>query len=76
MRSRRTSKSRRTFRKSFQPSSPAPRRLAVDADKEIRAGRYRGSLHGIPYGIKDQFAVKRRAHDPVEMPQQQLNALR
>lgn len=28
------------------------------ADEEIQAGRYRGPLHGIPYGIKDLFAVK------------------
>lgn len=31
---------------------------AREADREIRAGRYRGPLHGIPYGIKDLFAVK------------------
>ncbi len=31
---------------------------ATEADREIRAGRYRGPLHGIPYGIKDLFAVK------------------
>lgn len=31
---------------------------AADADREIRAGHYRGLLHGIPYGIKDLFAVK------------------
>jgi Asp-tRNA(Asn)/Glu-tRNA(Gln) amidotransferase A subunit family amidase len=31
---------------------------AAEADKEIQAGRYRGPLHGIPYGIKDLFAVK------------------
>jgi Asp-tRNA(Asn)/Glu-tRNA(Gln) amidotransferase A subunit family amidase len=28
------------------------------ADAEIAAGRYRGPLHGIPYGLKDLFAVK------------------
>jgi Asp-tRNA(Asn)/Glu-tRNA(Gln) amidotransferase A subunit family amidase len=28
------------------------------ADQELAAGRYRGPLHGIPYGIKDLFAVK------------------
>lgn len=28
------------------------------ADKEIRAGKYRGPLHGIPYGLKDLFATK------------------
>jgi Asp-tRNA(Asn)/Glu-tRNA(Gln) amidotransferase A subunit family amidase len=27
------------------------------ADREIAAGRYRGPLHGIPYGVKDLFAV-------------------
>jgi Asp-tRNA(Asn)/Glu-tRNA(Gln) amidotransferase A subunit family amidase len=31
---------------------------AREADKEISAGRYRGPLHGIPYGIKDLAAVK------------------
>ena len=28
------------------------------ADAEIRAGKYRGPLHGVPYGLKDLFAVK------------------
>ena len=28
------------------------------ADEEIAAGRYRGALHGIPYGAKDLLAVK------------------
>ncbi len=31
---------------------------AAQADKEIAAGHYRGPLHGIPYGLKDLFAVK------------------
>ena len=31
---------------------------AAQADKEIAAGKYRGVLHGIPYGLKDLFAVK------------------
>lgn len=31
---------------------------AEQADKEIAAGKYRGPLHGIPYGLKDLFAVK------------------
>ncbi|GAC1418783.1 MAG: amidase [Flavisolibacter sp.] len=31
---------------------------AKQADLEIGAGRYRGPLHGIPYGLKDLFAVK------------------
>src|SRR5215471_13450527 len=36
--------------------------LALDqsraADREIRAGRNRGPLHGIPYGVKDLAATK------------------
>ncbi len=28
------------------------------ADEEIAKGKYRGPLHGIPYGLKDLFAVK------------------
>jgi len=31
---------------------------AKKADQEIGAGKYKGLLHGIPYGIKDLFAVK------------------
>lgn len=31
---------------------------AKAADAEIKAGKYRGPLHGIPYGLKDLFAVK------------------
>lgn len=31
---------------------------AAQADAEIAAGKYRGPLHGIPYGLKDLFAVK------------------
>jgi len=31
---------------------------ARQADAEIAEGKYRGLLHGIPYGIKDLFAVK------------------
>ena len=31
---------------------------AERADKEIAEGRYRGPLHGVPYGIKDLFATK------------------
>jgi len=27
------------------------------ADREIAAGRYRGPLHGVPYGVKDLYAV-------------------
>lgn len=32
---------------------------AARADREIAAGRYRGPLHGIPYGAKDLFAHPR-----------------
>jgi len=31
---------------------------AAEADREIVAGRYRGPLHGIPWGAKDLLAVK------------------
>lgn len=31
---------------------------AKAADEEIAAGKYRGPLHGIPYGLKDLFSVK------------------
>ena len=31
---------------------------AKQADEEIAQGKYRGLLHGIPYGLKDLFAVK------------------
>ncbi len=33
-------------------------RQAADADAEIKRGRYRGPLHGIPWGAKDLFATK------------------
>ncbi len=32
-------------------------RQAARADEEVKAGKIRGPLHGIPYGIKDLFAV-------------------
>jgi Asp-tRNA(Asn)/Glu-tRNA(Gln) amidotransferase A subunit family amidase len=31
---------------------------AAEADHEIRAGKYRGPLHGIPFGLKDLFDTK------------------
>jgi Asp-tRNA(Asn)/Glu-tRNA(Gln) amidotransferase A subunit family amidase len=31
---------------------------AKEADREVAAGRYRGPLHGIPWGAKDLLAVK------------------
>jgi aspartyl-tRNA(Asn)/glutamyl-tRNA(Gln) amidotransferase subunit A len=33
-------------------------RLARKADEEIAAGKWRGPLHGIPYGVKDLLATK------------------
>ena len=33
-------------------------REAKAADEELKRGVYRGPLHGIPYGLKDLFAVK------------------
>src|SRR5262245_44059870 len=33
-------------------------RLARQADAEIAAGRYRGPLHGIPFGVKDLLDTK------------------
>jgi Asp-tRNA(Asn)/Glu-tRNA(Gln) amidotransferase A subunit family amidase len=33
-------------------------RQAQRADEEISSGKYRGPLHGIPYGVKDLLAVK------------------
>jgi len=34
------------------------RQQAADADREIKAGKYRGPLHGIPWGAKDLLATK------------------
>jgi Asp-tRNA(Asn)/Glu-tRNA(Gln) amidotransferase A subunit family amidase len=34
------------------------RAQAKDADREIAAGKYRGPLHGLPWGAKDLLAVK------------------
>jgi Asp-tRNA(Asn)/Glu-tRNA(Gln) amidotransferase A subunit family amidase len=31
---------------------------AAQVDREIRAGKYRGPLHGLPWGAKDLFATK------------------
>ena len=33
-------------------------REARAAEQEIRAGRYRGLLHGVPYGVKDLLATR------------------
>jgi Asp-tRNA(Asn)/Glu-tRNA(Gln) amidotransferase A subunit family amidase len=34
------------------------RAQAREADAEIAGGRYRGPLHGVPFGLKDLFAVR------------------
>jgi Asp-tRNA(Asn)/Glu-tRNA(Gln) amidotransferase A subunit family amidase len=34
------------------------RAQAAQADREIAGGKYRGALHGIPWGAKDLFSVK------------------
>ena len=34
------------------------RAQAKQADAEIAAGKYRGPLHGLPFGLKDLFAVR------------------
>ena len=39
-------------------TSELARSQAREADAEIAAGKYRGPLHGIPYGLKDLFAVR------------------
>jgi Asp-tRNA(Asn)/Glu-tRNA(Gln) amidotransferase A subunit family amidase len=33
-------------------------RRAAELDRELAEGKYRGVLHGIPFGLKDLFAVK------------------
>jgi Asp-tRNA(Asn)/Glu-tRNA(Gln) amidotransferase A subunit family amidase len=33
-------------------------RQAAEADREIKAGKYRGPLHGLPWGAKDLLATK------------------
>ena len=34
------------------------RKQAAQADAEIKSGKYRGPLHGLPWGAKDLFATK------------------
>ena len=40
------------------PTPDRARQQAREADEEIAAGRYRGPLHGIPWGAKDIIAVR------------------
>lgn len=34
------------------------RQRAMELDNDLKKGKYRGPLHGIPYGLKDLFAMK------------------
>ena len=40
------------------PTPDLAREQAKQADAEIRAGKYRGPLHGIPWGVKDIYDTK------------------
>ena len=40
------------------PTNELALEQAAAADKEIKAGHYRGPLHGIPFGLKDLFDTK------------------
>jgi Asp-tRNA(Asn)/Glu-tRNA(Gln) amidotransferase A subunit family amidase len=39
-------------------TTPRAMAQALEADRDLSAGRYRGPLHGIPWGAKDLLAVK------------------
>ena len=43
-----------------EPAAEAVEKILeqATAEKEITAGKYRGPLHGIPWGAKDAFATK------------------
>ena len=40
------------------PTTELAMEQAAAADREIKAGHYRGPLHGIPFGVKDLFDTK------------------
>jgi aspartyl-tRNA(Asn)/glutamyl-tRNA(Gln) amidotransferase subunit A len=40
------------------PTFDLARRQARDAEAEIAAGRYRGPLHGVPFGLKDIYDTR------------------
>jgi Asp-tRNA(Asn)/Glu-tRNA(Gln) amidotransferase A subunit family amidase len=40
------------------PTTELAMEQAAAADREIKAGRYKGPLHGIPFGVKDLFDTK------------------
>ena len=39
-------------------TEPLALEQAAEADQELRRGKYRGPLHGVPWGAKDLFATK------------------
>ena len=41
--------------KSFVSIGPDIRNQAIDAEKQIKEGRYKGPLHGVPIAIKDNY---------------------
>jgi Asp-tRNA(Asn)/Glu-tRNA(Gln) amidotransferase A subunit family amidase len=47
-----------TLRFTVTVTEERARAQARDADREIAAGKYRGPLHGLPWGAKDLLAVK------------------
>src|SRR4029078_11500718 len=47
-----------TFKSVITLTEDLAMQQAKQADEEIRKGIYKGPLHGIPYGLKDLFAVK------------------
>jgi len=55
---RRIEKHDPTLQAVITPTFDRARRMAKAADEEIARGKYRGPLHGIPWGAKDLLAVK------------------
>ena len=52
------------------PTFALARRQARQAEREIMAGRYRGPLHGIPFGLKDIYntaGIRTTGHSRVSM---------
>ena len=41
--------------KSFVTIGPDIRKQAIDAEKQIKEGRYKGPLHGVPIAVKDNY---------------------
>ncbi len=47
-----------TLQAVIELTEPRARAQAAELDREIAAGKYRGPLHGIPWGAKDLLATK------------------